>query len=410
LADAAEIEVSMIKRRPEPVGVQILRSNNRTHIVREVARQSGISRSEIAKRINLTEAAVSRISRDLIDQGLIREVGEIVVSRPGRRHIGLELNPGGAYVLSACLAISEQTLSLVNLAGEAIRTEPLAEVLNLDGQAAVGFIAAQARKILRSARLPRERVLGMGLVTAGAVDHGRGTVLVSSIRSLTALSVGPALEQALGMPVRLETIGNALSSAEAYQRKDPEVGQPAVEMLIHVALGLGTSVMIDGRPYRSTQDERLLGHTPVPGSIERCGCGAVGCLTTLASGHALLRQLSVKHAMPPAGAEDVSQEMSAIVDAVRRANDGDPAWASLFHNAGMALGLQLAPASGVLPPQRITLAGPVPQAGAYADGVRDGLGETYSRVNQVPPPVHVSQTGYRRAAEIFALAEFLLAA
>ncbi|MCP5910102.1 winged helix-turn-helix transcriptional regulator, partial [Klebsiella pneumoniae] len=60
MADAAEIEVSMIKRRPEPVGVQILRSNNRTHIVREVARQSGISRSEIAKRINLTEAAVSR--------------------------------------------------------------------------------------------------------------------------------------------------------------------------------------------------------------------------------------------------------------------------------------------------------------------------------------------------------------
>ncbi|MEP9348574.1 ROK family transcriptional regulator [Xanthobacter sp. KR7-225] len=400
----------MINPRPEPVGVQILRSNNRTHIVREVARQSGISRSEIAKRINLTEAAVSRISRDLIDQGLIREVGEIVVSRPGRRHIGLELNPGGAYVLSACLAISEQTLSLVNLAGEAIRTEPLAEVLNLDGEAVVGYIADQSRKILRAARLPRERVLGMGVVTAGAVDHGRGTVLVSSIKSLTALSVGPALEQALGIPVRIETIGNAINSAEAYHRKDSAPGQPAVEMLVHIALGLGASVMIDGRPYRSTQDERLLGHTPVPGSSRRCGCGAIGCLTTLASGHALLRQLSVEHAMPPTDGDDVSREMTAIVNAVRRANEGDPAWASLFHDAGMALGLQLAPASSVMPPQRVTLAGPMPQARAYVDGVRAGLMETYGRVHQVAPEVHVSQTGYTRAAEIFALAEFLFAA
>jgi predicted NBD/HSP70 family sugar kinase len=398
--------------------VQQLRDHNRSLVLRWLSRQAGLSRSDIAQRVGLTDAAISRIVRDLIDAGLVEEGGPIVAaSRPGRRHIGLALVSDAAYAAAVRLTVFDHGVSLVGLTGERIANVRLPEVLSADVGEIPGLVADAVERVVMEAGVPAGRILGLGVVTVGAVDQARGQVKISSIRGLSGQALGPDLEQRLHLPVRVTTAGHALNIAEQIlvERRaaglsaaavGPAVGGTA--LLVHVAFGLGASMIIDGRPHDGDRDERLIAHIPVPGGSETCICGARGCLLTLVSGHALMRRLTPPEQRSANGGRLGDFGPDALRHAVHQANAGDRGVAALFYQAGQNLGINLLAATAVLPPERIALAGIVGQARPYAAGVRDGLDQAWARIGQTAPELAVSEMDYGRAAELFTLDEFLL--
>ena len=381
--------------------VRSVRDHNRALILREIHRRPGLSRTEITERVGLTDAAVSRITREIINLGLIREGGEIDAGRRrGRRHVGLWIETDGPVVLAACLTLFDKSLSLVNLAGEIVSKRDLSEIVALAPEA---IPDALARAVMEVTAGPRP-VLGLGVVVAGALDHARGFAREGSITSLVGLALRPALERRLEMPVRFENLGNALNLAELED--SAAMGQGNTVMLIHVALGLGTSVVVNGQSLRHDCDERLFGHMAVAGAAELCTCGATGCLNTLVSGLGILARLD---GQSPEG--DVSTGSAAValrlLDIVSRANDGDASLTALLADAGRTLGRHLFGALVAAPPQRVILAGPIPQSVAYSEGVRTGLAEAFGRAGASPPPLGVSRFSYRAATAAFAHQEFL---
>jgi hypothetical protein len=87
-------------------GVQQVRDDNRGLLLLWRSRQGGLSRSDIAQRVSLTDVAISRIVRDLINAGLVGDGDPIIAaSRPGRRHIGLALVPDAAYIAAVRLTV-----------------------------------------------------------------------------------------------------------------------------------------------------------------------------------------------------------------------------------------------------------------------------------------------------------------
>lgn len=371
-----------------------VRDHNRSLILRQLFRRPGLSRSDIADLIGLTDAAVSRITREMIAGGIVQEGGKIAdEGRPGRRHVGLSLRPRGAVVLAACLTLFEKSLVTVDMAGEVIARADLSDVINLPPDTIPRTLEEAARDLSPE----RSRVLGLGIVVAGALDHERGLMRAGSISSLIGVPLRSILEERLEFPVRVENLGNALNVAEGT--KGTAAGETA--LLVHVALGLGASLVIDGRPHRHDGDERLIGHIQVLGATSRCVCGATGCLDTLVSGRGLLEQANIVHEEP----DDAARHLSEVIAA---AQAGDPAWTMLFRAAGLALGRHLFAVSVAGVPDRVTLAGPVPQVTAYAEGVRDGLSQAFARAKAMSPRLGVSTIGYGRAAAIFALEEFLL--
>jgi predicted NBD/HSP70 family sugar kinase len=402
-------------------GVQHVRDHNRSLILRWLTRQDGLSRSDIAQRVGLTSATISRIVRELIDIGLVYEDGSIVAAgQPGRRHIGLGIVPGAAYAAAVRLTVSEHGVSLLDLTGQRVANAELPEVLTATADDIPALVANTITRLITTAGIARSRVLGVGVVTVGAVDPARGQVKMSSIRGLSGQFIGPELASRLGLPVRLRTVGHALNMAEHVMAERRAASMPpartvATGLLVHVAFGLGANMIIDGRPHYGDRDERLIAHMPVAGATDACVCGARGCLLTVASGHALMRRL-----YPPgprsSGAPDADRlggrlgdhEPKALRRAVEQANEGAPGVAALFYEAGRQLGLNLFAASTVLPPEQITLAGTVAQAQPYAAGMRDGLAQAWGRIGHASPALVVSTMDYARSAELFALEEFLL--
>ncbi len=71
-------------------------------------------------------------------------------------------------------------------------------------------------------------------------------------------------------------------------------------LLVEFGEGVGGSIIVEGRPlFNPLPISGEIGHTPVPGNVRPCGCGAVGCMETLISLRGLLESFAA--AAPGAG-------------------------------------------------------------------------------------------------------------
>jgi glucokinase len=95
----------------------------------------------------------------------------------------------------------------------------------------------------------------------------------------------------------------------------------------------------------------------------QCGCGAFGCLETVASGRALERQ--AKEAIDNGRKSKLAEldHPPAVTDMVQAARDGDELAISLFESAGSYLGKGLAYLQNILNPEIVVLGGGVVEAG-----------------------------------------------
>jgi predicted NBD/HSP70 family sugar kinase len=385
-----------------------VREHNQGLVLRYIMRLAGLSRSEIAEHVGLTGAAISRITRELIDSGLVME-GSTQASTPGqrgRRLIQLLPRSRGAFFLAVSLAISDRRVALLDLTGERLAEEPLSGALPRSYPALLDAIVGAVQRLLARINPPRARLLGLATVTSGAVDSVAGRILDASLDVLRGRNIADDLHDRLGLPVVVETVGRALGMAEALlamRGGGAELRGPT--LVGHVAFGLGTTVLFDGVPVRSVADERLAGHILVPGAQGRCVCGATGCLMTAAAGFGILGRLADQ---PGRSATWRDMRPRDLARAVAAANAGDSSTAAVFSEAGAVLGRTLFALGASVGPKRVILAGPVPAARPFAHAALAGLREGYERAGLPPPPLIISRVDYLHAAELLAIVEFAL--
>ena len=156
-----------------------------------------------------------------------------------------------------------------------------------------------------------EEVAAVGVGIPGLVDVVAGTV--SDAANLPALrekvAVGPELSAALGSPVVLDNDVRA-GAIEALHLVASVT--PGVRDIVYLSIGTGVAagIVIDGRPLRGPGGlAGDIGHTPILGGDEQCGCGLMGCLETRISGPALARSWPVA---------DPSRSATALFDAAER--------------------------------------------------------------------------------------------
>jgi predicted NBD/HSP70 family sugar kinase len=389
-----------------PNSVRSVRGINRGEVLRCVEQWPGISRKEITKKVGLTEAAVSRISRELVDHGLVGEEPDPDPGDgPGRRHIKLQIQPNGGYVFALCLVVSDKSLTLLNLAGDPVCSSRIADETVSNFSKLVRTVTHLAKKFRKESGVPANRILGMATVIAGSVNHVTGKVNRCSLEALSGKPLGSALHKTLGIPVHVETLGNALNTA--HMRVQRKGSSRPTTLLIHVAMGMGASWIIDGVSYRGEHDERAIARIPLWQAAMNKQNAEPDSLLSTATGYAVLCNL--KGIKPKSLGDSFATRFDAeeLTAAISNANRGDSAIASVFQKAGTALGRQIFSISASLPPDQIFLAGPVSQVASYQKGVSEAMNRSFERRGMNPPLLSISPVGFLRATELFALEEFL---
>ena len=139
--------------------------------------------------------------------------------------------------------------------------------------------------------LLQEASTGIAAVSLGfpsAVDKScRILVNTPTIPSLDGAAAADILEKRLGFPVYLDRDVVMLYTHAARILDIPKKG---LTLGFFIGTGIGNLIVLDGSPltgFRGVAGE--LGHIPLHGKSDLCGCGKRGCAELYAAGHALVR-------------------------------------------------------------------------------------------------------------------------
>jgi predicted NBD/HSP70 family sugar kinase len=380
------------------------RAANRSLVLRQVLRAKRISRSQIAGATGLTMGAVSRITQELIDARLLAPVGaHAPAGKPGRRFVELAPAPNGGYVLGVDIEASVQHALIVDLAGQVLARQRLHFLRDGDPRASVERLARDLQRIIGRARIEPGRLFGVGVAAVGVVDPSEGTVIDSPIPGWHHVEVGQPLREALGLPVRVDSMLNALNLAE--HRYGLTRGKRNV-LLVHTTLGIGASFLADGAVVRGQgMQAGQIAHARVAGATLPCSCGRRGCLTTVASGHAILRSLEISQGRVARTNGDLERERRLLDQVLVRAEQNHESSVSAVLNAGRSLGRFLGTLVAFSSPEAILLGGRLGGHATYLWGVREGLRE-YQPSGRAPE-VSPASMGGENAATLLAVEDLV---
>lgn len=350
-----------------------LRRHNRGLVLEHLFRASAVSRTALAQATGLTPAAISRITRELVEAGLVRELArEGQPAARGRPQVDLELRAEGAYVIGIGVGAFEQWIRIADLRGECVSRRSVQLLGQPSARAALKLLVGEIRALLALAKIPRKRLLGAGIASAGVVDRARGLIIESPNLGWRDLPVARLVSDALGIPVSVESMHHALNLAEEGFGKGAGVGDT---VLVNASLGIGASVMEQGRIVRGRHSAAgQIGHMSVAGATDLCTCGRRGCLDTVASGYGVLRRLGLVQPRKVAREHDAAAARK-LLSAIERERQGEPRVRQAFQASGAQLGDTLNAVRALLDPQRIVLAGPLASTASYVKGVQARLNE-----------------------------------
>ena len=340
-----------------------LGQRNRRLVLRQVLFRGPISRSAIAARVGLTQATVSRITRELIDAGFIEEGETIGDGRPGRRFVGLRIKPTGCFIAGISVNVFRQDVVVADLTNAPLASRRL-RFESLDNADSVLHETAGALDaLIDDTVLDRDRLIGCGIVVTGSVDPQRCRLRSAPALGWTDVDLRETVGSRLKVPIFADSIPNSKNlTAHGFGSTK---GLDDV-VLLNVSLAVGCSLMLDGRLLRGPEYNA--------GSIESFAIpdesnGELKPVDHIAGGLGVVGE--VEGAPPANGIKTATR----LVEIMRDAADGDHRAQAALHRAGRALAFAVTNIHATLHPEVVLLSGPLIESESYCSGVRQRAGE-----------------------------------
>ncbi|WP_327590077.1 ROK family transcriptional regulator [Nonomuraea sp. NBC_00507] len=329
----------------------------RTAILALLGTGGPLSRTEIARELDLSPATVTQLTRELMGHGMLEEL-DLKPSRGGRPAVRLGLVGGAGRALGVKVTADHLVLVDVRLDGEVLGSWE--RPFDPSGPDALDELAAAVESAVPGDGPP---LLGVGVGVPGSVeDQAAGTVNAPTL-GWQAMPVGERLRRRLRLPVLVENDVNALAVAERLYGR----GRTHRDFLVvTIGRGVGAAIVTDGRVYRGARGGAgEFGHLPVDPEGPVCGCGARGCLEAFVGSAGLLaaaRAKSGDRADAPAAPDGRDgrggrDPLGAVAALGRAAAGGDPVARAVFEEAGAILGRATAGLINVVDPEVVVVLG-----------------------------------------------------
>jgi glucokinase len=236
-------------------------------------------------------------------------------------------------------------------------------VLGLDQNELVQMVADAVQEIRTAVGAPVEAV-GFGIPCT--FDSRTGIAVQAVNLPLKDIAFGEVMSERLGLPVVVDNDANCAVLCEAQAG----AGRGASDVImLTLGTGIGSGIVVAGEVYRGWIGAGAeLGHMVVEMNGRPCqgNCPNWGCLESVSSGTALVREASLAVARRPdtalGHALEEGRELTGPM-ITELANEGDPVACAAMDVIGRALGVGIANIVNIFNPEVVVIGGGVSAAG-----------------------------------------------
>jgi len=321
----------------------------------EVLLNGPISRSEIARRLDLSAGSLTRLSTPLLETGLLVEAGERTDGRAGRPSRLLDIVPGSRCFLGFKLTGEGILGAATDLRAGVLATGSV-RLGSRDPDAVVDSIAVLVDRL--AADVPPVTAIGIGV---GALVGAHGRVRSAPFLGWRDVELGALLEARTGLPTVVENDVTAFTEYENWFGAARGIDRFAV---VTLGAGVGYGLVVGGNVVVGPDSGiGLVGHWPLDPFGPVCPAGHRGCAASV------LTTSGVESSVSAALGRTVRYD-----EALDLAEAGEPAARRIVDDAGRGLGRLLAAIANLTVPELVVLGGEgVRLAAVAADAVREGL-------------------------------------
>lgn len=359
---------------------RLVKNINRIALLRLLREEEGLSRADLSERSGLTRSTVSLLTKELIDEGWLREHEIVVTGQLGRRPTPLRLD-GRPFVLVG----AELTPDTIRVVATSIRGEVLeanqAALRHVDPEGAchqlVEMISVLVRRVVNEGR----EVLGIGVGLPGAVDSFSGMLQFAPNIGWRKVPVGQRL--------RAELESADLGVVPVYYQNEADlaaVGEtefgpwPTDDPLVYIScgVGLGAGIVLGSTLFTgATGAGGEIGHTTLVLDGHLCSCGRRGCAEAYVGLRAIASDAGFAGTGLPSDREALKTAMAAR----------QPQALAAFEAAGKKLGVLLQNIWTTFDPKSIVLGGEAVAVGGpvFVDAALQVLA-SYADAAAVPSP------------------------
>lgn len=313
---------------------------HRSAVLAHIGAHGSASRAELARNLNISPALVTRLTRELLKDGLIHEI-EYRPSQGGRpaQHLGLTSDSLGAIGIK----VAPDHLTLVEVGVDGIVRRATTEDFDATDRMALTRIVDVVTRFV--ANSDHASILGIGVGLPGSVQGQSEDVVDSTQLGWSQVPLGAALRNATGVPVLIDNNVSALALAESLYG----VGRGHDDFLVvTIGTGIGAGVMTNGAIVRGhTGNAGEIGHIPTVEDGPLCQCGARGCLEAIIGQDALLATATAQGVL----------SHGTLATLTTLADDGDADAKGIFAKAGHLLGRAVAGVVNTLDPEIVIVLG-----------------------------------------------------
>jgi len=331
---------------------QQTKEHNLNLVLRTVYEKGEISRAEVARLTHLTRTTVSELVGELIEEGLLEEIGSQSFG-VGKPPILLRVQEDGRQL--TCVDLSGPVFegAIVNIDGKICRREVLPRA-GQSGEAALKLVT----QLIDSLVAGSAPLVGIGIAAPGLINPQSGVVRRSVSLGWADLPLKKLMEDRYRLPVYLTNDSHAAALAE-YNFGELR-GSPNL-IVVRIGEGIGSGIILSNQiHYGDGYGAGEIGHLVVVEGGRQCSCGNYGCLETVASPQALIQRTRelAQYEWISFAAGSRPEPTSIDWDFIRQAFEaGDETITELVREAGQYLGISIANLVSILNIHRIVISG-----------------------------------------------------
>lgn len=344
-------------------GVEQKKVLHKKQILKTLYFSGSMSNSELSKIIKLSTPKINSLLVELIDDGLVKELGR-GDSSGGRRPNIYGLVEDGFYVVGMTININRTIVSIFNSNNQEVGGPHYLPVRMQSDFEIFSEINERLEQILRENNIEKSKVLVIGIDLPGLLNQKQG---INKTYFPNIFNLSGELRKVFGLPVYI----NHDSKLRAFTEQHFGLAKSKKNvLLLQVDWGLGLGIIINGKLYAGKSGySGEFGHLPIVDNGVLCSCGKQGCLETIVSATAIARiaREGIQNGKSSLIKELVNGEtdkidISIIIEA---ANRGDQFAISIFSDVGYWLGKGIVYLIQIFNPELIVLGGRVAEASQF---------------------------------------------